>query len=126
MARKILLLAALLCAAVFAQDAATYCSSEKQEGENCYRNCCEMLGYTWDSSGERGCLLSDEEYSDVSVQCGYCADSYLACVDNYENGGSGGTSGSSSSGYSSSGGSGCCSGFIVLSVLGMAAIFKKA
>ncbi len=109
MARKTLLFLAALSVLAFSQSASDYCSSEKLQGETCYKSCCESLGYSWDG----GCLVSDAEQAYVSSSCGYCTDSYTECLANYQGGQSGGSSGS---------GGGCCSGFVVLSLLGVSVI----
>jgi len=111
--RTALFLLAVLAGASFAQSASEYCASEKASGESCYQQCCESLGYTYDG----GCLVGDADQSYVSSACGYCTDSYVECVANYESGGS--------SGYTSSDGGGCCSGFIVLSLLGFAVYVQR-
>ncbi|MCI0504021.1 hypothetical protein L0Y65_04885 [Candidatus Micrarchaeota archaeon] len=115
--RNVLFLLIVLAGAPLAQSASEYCSFEKAEGESCYRDCCESLGYSYDG----GCLVSGTDQDYVSSSCLYCTDSYAQCVETYESGGSSGASND----YSSSGGSGCCSGFIVLSLLG-ASVFLRS
>ena len=111
--KLVLLLLAALPALAFSQSAEDYCYSERVQGEACYQDCCESLGYTWSGGG---CMVSGSDESYVSSMCDYCTDSYVQCVQDYE----GGQTGS----YSSSGG-GCCAGAILLSLVPLAVIVKK-
>ena len=99
-----------------AQDAEQYCATERAEGEACYQQCCENLGYTW-SGGGCGVSGSDQDY--VSTQCGYCTDAYVSCIDDYEQQLAGGSP--SSDGTAG----GCCASAILLSVLGIACLSIK-
>ncbi|NYZ76696.1 hypothetical protein H0O02_00065 [Candidatus Micrarchaeota archaeon] len=95
-----LLLMALSCLA-YSQSASEYCSSERIQGESCYQDCCESLGYSW---GNGGCLIEEAEQGQVSAACDYCTDAYVACVESYESGLTGG----------STTGGGCCVGSVLL------------
>ena len=105
----------LMAGSLSAQSAEQYCSSEKVQGESCYQQCCESLGYSY--SG--GCNAPESEYDYLDSQCGYCADTYMQCVNNYETYGGQASSGSSSGG-------GCCAGAILLSLLGVACVRSGA
>jgi len=125
--RPVFLLFVVMAGVLSAQSAEEYCSSVKTEGESCYAQCCQSLGYTWANGG---CMVTGAQQDAVSSACGYCTDSYVACLDYYESGGSTESpSGSTESpgGYYDydSGGSGCCSGFVVLSLLGVAALVPR-
>jgi len=106
---------------LFAQGAAQYCSSERAQGEACYKQCCESMGYSWSGGG---CAVSGAQQDSVTQQCGYCTDSYMQCVAQYQSGGSSGASGSNSTSASGSG-AGCCSSFILLSLLGFAVAYAR-
>ncbi|MEW6035793.1 MAG: hypothetical protein AB1529_04215 [Candidatus Micrarchaeota archaeon] len=106
----------LLPALAFSQSAEDYCYSERVQGEACYQDCCESLGYSWSGGG---CMVSDADQGYVSSMCDYCTDSYVQCVSDYESGLSG-----QSGGYSSSGG-GCCAGAVLLSLIPLAVIVKR-
>ena len=110
----------LLAGSSFAQSAEQYCASEKAQGEACYQQCCESLGYTY--SG--GCNVPDANQDDVATQCMYCTDDYRSCVDYYEQQLAGGPSYPGNG--SSSSGSGCCASVILLSLLGVACLRAKA
>jgi hypothetical protein len=115
--KLVLLLLAALPALAFSQGAEDYCYSERVQGEACYQDCCESLGYTWSGGG---CMVSGSDESYVSSMCDYCTDSYVQCVQDYESGQSG-----QPGGYSGSGGGGCCAGAVLLSVIPLAVIVKK-
>ena len=117
----------LLAGFGFAQSAEEYCATERAEGESCYRSCCEMLGYTWSGSGAAaGCNVGDSEQDYLSQQCGYCTESYVQCVDYYEQQASGG-------GYTqdyypdtgSSSGGGCCGSAMILLAVPLLAAFRR-
>ncbi|MFN7991525.1 MAG: hypothetical protein U0R44_05185 [Candidatus Micrarchaeia archaeon] len=99
----------MLAGNLFAQGAEQYCSRERAQGESCYRDCCENMGYSW--SG--GCNVPEAEKDSVSAQCGYCTDPYVQCVSSYQ------TRGSAPSG------SGCCAGFILPLFAAGAAVLRK-
>jgi hypothetical protein len=110
------LLAFILIASgiAFAQSAEEYCSTERTAGESCYMQCCQSLGYSWDG----GCMVSEDQQASVSSACGYCTDTYMQCVSDYESGNSGGSSSSGSGG-------GCCGAFIFLPFIAGAAIYRN-
>lgn len=116
-------LLALVSGFGFAQSLEEYCATEYAEGESCYRNCCEMLGYSWDGTG---CLASDAEYAYVSDQCGYCTESYLECKSYYEQISSGGGYGQGYYPESGSGSSGsCCGSAMILLAVPLLAAFRR-
>jgi len=115
----------LLGSVAFAQTPDEYCATEKAEGENCYMDCCTSLGYAWAGAG---CDVPSSEQDYVGMQCMYCTDSYVQCVDYYEQMSSGGYTGYDS-GYSSgstpSSSGGCCAGFALLAaVVGLFSLRK--
>jgi hypothetical protein len=112
----VLVLLVIMAGSLSAQSAEEYCSSEKTQGEACYQQCCEGLGYTY--SG--GCNVPDANQDDVAMQCMYCTDEYMSCVDYYEQQLAGGPSYPDNG--SSSSGSGCCASVILLSLLGFACL----
>jgi hypothetical protein len=114
MMRVALLSMALLAGTSFAQGAEEYCAGARADGEECYRSCCEMLGYPWEQGG---CAVPDAQVDQVDSECGYCTDQYVECMYEYENGAPPYSPGY----YPDSGNGGCCSGFIILSALGIAA-----
>jgi hypothetical protein len=113
MPKKFPLLVVVLSSLAFAQGASEYCASEKAAGESCYKQCCESLGYSWSGGG---CQVSDTDQDYVSSSCGYCTDSYVQCVQDYESG--------QPSGSPVSGG-GCCTGIILPALLGISVALPR-
>lgn len=113
---------ALIAGFGFAQGAEEYCATERAEGENCYRSCCEMLGYTW---GGTGCNVQGSEQDYVAGQCSYCTDSYVECISYYEQMSSGGGYTQDYYPDSGSGGSGCCGSAMILLAVPLLAAFRR-
>ncbi|MFH0885234.1 MAG: hypothetical protein V1861_05995 [Candidatus Micrarchaeota archaeon] len=112
MSRKTVLFLTFLSLFAFSQSASDYCYSEKLQGETCYKSCCESLGYTYNG----GCMVSDSEQAYVTSSCGYCTDSYMECVANYESGQTGGSTSSSG---------GCCGSIILILLVGVSAFIPR-
>ncbi|MEM4366951.1 MAG: hypothetical protein QW035_02360 [Candidatus Anstonellales archaeon] len=89
----------------FSQSAEQSCYSEKVQGEACYMQCCRSLGYAWDGEG---CSVPDADRNYVAMQCSYCTDRYLSCIDEYN---------MYSNPQTSSTDTSCCSGFALLAAL---------